>query len=135
MQKAQLKYLTEVLGVETVLRPALARDDAPEADFLDLAFCVEGDVGAPEKELLQRIISALKLENIKHKTYHAPFDLTQISAGARAVVVFGDRLENPVPNGLGWLLRTHSLRSLARDASLKKSTWTGLQDLVGKAGL
>lgn len=173
LKPEQIRYLTEVLGIDSVLRPngissqaGAAREAAAEGarrpagsplrerPSVQRMRLLEGKAeapfvffvktqtaafsGGPEHEILTRIAGAMKLQAKQ-------FCIVQAADGEDAqdfvnehrnqVGIFFCGLNAGSIKSLGncVVLYTHTLKQLIDDASLKKATWAGLQEIMKAA--
>ncbi len=109
-----LKYFNEVLGVTQVLVDASPVSLTPRAGFV---FIVENYVSytADEKELLMKMIAAMKLDIAQVQIQ----DLNQSSADEAARCIY--LVDQPGAD------QSYSPRVLIKNPKLKKTTWDFLQ--------
>jgi membrane-bound serine protease (ClpP class) len=151
-----MTYLTEVLGLKSLIKPrdlqtnvqagqTLPMEPAakPQANRLETTakplLFISSDDGTEVRELLVKITNALKLPDEK---FEARFGVGEseiqecIDSGTRsAIVVFGDTAKPIEQKGETEVLQTHSLQNLINEPNLKKSTWLGLQEILKRAVL
>lgn len=109
-----LKYFNEVLGVSQVLTESPSASVSSSAPFV---FIVENylDYKADEKELLMKMIAAMKLDMSLVEIQ----DLSQSSVSAEARSVY--LVDQPGSD------QSYSPRVLMKNPKLKKATWDFLQ--------
>lgn len=110
-----LKYFNEVLGVSQVLTESHSVSAASSG--VSFAFIVENylDYKVDEKELLMKMIAAMKLDMSIVEIQ----DLSQSLVSAEARIVY--LVDQPGPD------QSYSPRVLMKNPKLKKATWDFLQ--------
>lgn len=132
-------YIATVLGVKSIyLEDQLVR--ASEASqaldgvaarskiYIPLLVTVEelSHYASEEKELLEKMVSALKVDVDKVKVVDATTDINNFEYSF--LLKFSD---NPRPAvGLEAVLTTHSPRMLLKNPSLKKQVWNEFQTII-----
>jgi hypothetical protein len=132
----QLLYMTEVLGIESVLVPP---SEAPiqRATSVDVIFWNPSEPTQAGHEMISRIAVAMKLKFEQYEIAHGETGIESAIAQyqCRALIAFDGTHAEPTQVGSCWVLKTHGLDKLLSDSSLKKITWQGLQVLSKKVGL
>lgn len=168
LNAAQVRYLTEVLGIESVIRgknssgrlsrnAAVENESVSETSDFDTAgepqpgLFRQGALNSPfvffvrsstdnfesgaEHELLEKIIVATKLRadlySIVQVESVSDVDRHTSENSNQAAIYFGGVQAGSIKKyGDCAVLFTHSLKQLLVDQGLKKSTWTGLQEIL-----
>lgn len=129
-QKEYLDYVENVLGVKAVLvpeaAPAAVSSAQPEVPLL-IAVEALTAYNAAEKELLQKMLAALKLEQVETKVVDRA-EADGLAAGFR--VDFLDQPEALRAEASENELTTWSPRRLLRQADFKKQAWSDLQKVI-----
>ncbi len=113
-------YVENVLGVSSLLLSA----DPKKA--VELLILVEGysAYSAPEKDLLGKMISALKIDL-------GLIQVTDLENAARFQPRFTvEFVDSPFKESLSTSVKTHSPRVLLKTPDLKKSAWDDLQKVI-----
>ncbi len=124
-KKDYLEYLENVLGVKSILSDTLS---VPLVTKTDLLICVQDykTYTAPELDLLQKMISALKVDASR-------FLVVDLAMGPSiektACVFFKDEL-SAYPFDSELTVQTYSPRVLLLNPELKKAAWTELQKVL-----
>ncbi|MDB2425943.1 hypothetical protein N9W41_00190 [bacterium] len=134
LTNAQLEYVTEVLGVKEVVRPAGFSEPvvAPTPALVSGIVVVTDVLSADEKVLLDKMLASVKLSGHSIVEIQSESDLSSLNLGPSSICLnFSSRFANATSQGASYqfdsLKDLNDASDLNKQKALKMKAWTMLK--------